>query len=60
MNIGIVILVEISRKVTNCPTLISPEFITQPPAETNSPKETPATTYIPGMNRLRINAADIA
>ena len=44
MNIGIVILVDINRKVTNCPTLISPELITQPPAETRSPNEIPATT----------------
>ena len=59
MNIGIVILVEIKRNVTNCPTVISSEAITQPPAETRSPKDSPATTYIPGINRFLTNAADI-
>ena len=59
MNIGIVILVDIRRNVTNCPTVISPEAITHPPAETKSPKEIPATIYIPGMKRFRTNAASI-
>ena len=44
MNIGIVILVEIRRNVTNCPTVISPDSITQPPAEVSKPNEIPATT----------------
>ena len=44
MNIGIVILVEIRRKVTNCPTVISPVAMTQPPAEVSKPNEIPATT----------------
>jgi hypothetical protein len=44
MNIGIVILVDIKRNVTNCPTVISPEAITHPPAETRRPNERPATT----------------
>ena len=37
MNIGIVIRVEIRRKVTNCPIVISPDCKTLPPAETRSP-----------------------
>ena len=57
INIGIVILVEISKKVTNWPTVISSDAIIQPPADTRRPKEIPATTYMPGMNRFLINAA---
>ena len=44
MNIGIVMRVEMSKNVTNCPTEISSVRMSQPPAETSSPNEIPATT----------------
>ena len=50
---------EINRKVTNCPTLISPELITQPPAETRSPNEIPATIKEMDLMSVKENEASI-
>ena len=43
MNIGMVIRVLMSKKVTSCPVVISPWLAQYPPAVVNNPKATPAT-----------------
>ena len=60
MNIGIVILVEIKRNVTNSPVVISPSAAKNPPAVTSKPNAIPATAYKPGTNRFLSLLAPIA